>query len=67
MKELGYKKAYCWVLENNPTIKFYEKSGATFSGHTKYDDIGGEQFKELAYDWDSLDAHTSVPKSSKLI
>lgn len=54
MKDLGYKKAYCWVLENNPTIKFYERSGANFSGQTKDDEIGGKYFKELAYNWDSL-------------
>lgn len=55
MRDLGYKKSYCWVLENNPTVKFYERSGARFSGHTKEDDIGGKLFKELAYDWNSLD------------
>lgn len=54
MKELGYKKAYCWVLENNPTIKFYERSGACFSGHTKEDKIGDKLFKEWAFDWNSL-------------
>lgn len=54
MKDLGYKKAYCWVLENNPTIKFYERSGASFSGHKKDENIGGKTFKELAYDWNSL-------------
>lgn len=54
MRDLGYKKSYFWVLENNPTIKFYERSGARFSGHTKDDEIGGKQFKELAYDWHSL-------------
>jgi L-amino acid N-acyltransferase YncA len=54
MRDLGYKRAYCWVLENNPTIKFYERSGATFSSQTKEDEIGGKNFKELAYDWDSL-------------
>lgn len=55
MKDLGYKKAYCWVLENNPTIKFYERSGALFSGQTKDDEIGGKKFKEMAYQWDSID------------
>ncbi len=24
----GFKKYYCWVIENNPTISFFEKSGA---------------------------------------
>lgn len=33
MKDLGYKTAYCWVLENNPTIQFYEKSGAKLINH----------------------------------
>jgi len=55
MKDLGYKKAYCWVLENNPTIKFYERSGAVFSKKTKVDEIGGKIFNELAYEWDALD------------
>lgn len=54
MKDLGYKKAYCRVLENNPTIKFYKGSGAQFSNQVKEDDIGGKNFKELAYEWDSL-------------
>ena len=54
MRDLGFKKSYCWVLENNPTIKFYERSGAKFSGQAKDDEIGGKHFKELAYDWESL-------------
>lgn len=54
MRENGYKSAYCWVLENNPTIKFYEKTGATFTGETKYDEIGGAKLKELAYQWQSI-------------
>lgn len=54
MKHFGYKKAYCWVLENNPTIKFYERTGAVFSGDIKVDDIGGKDFNELAYQWDSI-------------
>lgn len=55
MKDLGYQKAYCWVLENNPTIKFYERTGAKFSGQTKQDEIGGKNFNELAYEWESLE------------
>jgi ribosomal protein S18 acetylase RimI-like enzyme len=54
MKDLGYKRAYCWVLENNPTIKFYERSGASYTGQTKQDEIGGKNFNELAYEWNSL-------------
>lgn len=55
MKERGYKKAYCWVLENNPTIEFYKSTGAIFSHLTKDDEIGGQKVKELAYEWNSLD------------
>src|SRR3954469_2432456 len=33
----GFSKAYCWVLEGNPTIKFYEQSGAIPSGDSKDD------------------------------
>lgn len=54
MKSLGYKKAYCWALENNPTINFYERTGAKFSNQIKQDEIGDQKFNELAYDWDSL-------------
>lgn len=54
MKNLGYERAYCWTLEQNPTRRFYEKTGATFSGQTKQDQLGGLFFKELAYDWPSL-------------
>lgn len=54
MKNLGYHRAYCWVLENNPTIQFYEKTGARFSGNKKVDEIGGKNHNELCYDWPSL-------------
>ena len=52
--EMGYTKAYCWVLEGNPTIKFYESSGAVFNGMEKPDEIGGKNVKEYAYEWKDL-------------
>ena len=57
MSSSGYQKAYCWCLEGNPTSKFYEKSGAIFSGETKFDEIGGKQLRELAYEWASLNSN----------
>lgn len=54
MKDLGYRRSYCWVLENNPTIKFYERSGASYTGQVKKDEIGGRKLNELTYQWDSL-------------
>ena len=55
MRNLGYKRAYCWVLENNPTIKFYDRTGAKYSGQKKEDNIGGKELNELAYQWNSLE------------
>lgn len=52
----GFSKAYCWVLEGNPTIQFYEHCGAENSGMSKDDEIGGQKIKELAYVWKSLDS-----------
>ena len=51
MAERRFSAAYCWVLESNPTIEFYERSGATFHGMTKEAEIGGQKVKELAYAW----------------
>lgn len=55
LKDQGFTKAYCWVLEGNPTIKFYERTGASFNGQTKDDEIGGKKVREFAYDWNKLD------------
>lgn len=60
MKSVGYKKSYCWVLMGNPTINFYEKTGAKHYGLTKEDDIGGKIFEELAYEWSSLSLNHGV-------
>ena len=50
----GFRKGYCWVLEHNPTIHFYERSGASFTGRTKEAEIAGRKFNELAYHWPTL-------------
>jgi len=55
LMEWNFAKAYCWVLQGNPTIKFYEKSGAIFNGMEKDDEIGGLNVKDLAYEWGSLE------------
>jgi GNAT superfamily N-acetyltransferase len=58
MKSLGYQKSYCWVLEGNPTTRFYENTGAKFSGQTKVEETAGKDMTELAYEWPSLDLPT---------
>lgn len=54
MHELGYKKSYCWAIENNPTIKFYLRTGAKFNSQVKQAEIGGKVLNEQAFAWDSL-------------
>lgn len=59
MKDLlkrNFSQAYCWVLQGNPTIQFYEHTGATYSGVSKDDEIAGQKIKELAYVWASLES-----------
>ncbi len=58
MKSLGYQKSYCWVLEGNPTTRFYEKTGAKFVGQTKIEETAGKDLTELAYEWSTLDLPT---------
>ncbi len=55
MKDRGFKEAYCWVLEGNPTIKFYERSGATVTDQIKQDEISGQKVNELVYRWGNLE------------
>ena len=50
----GYSKAYVWVLENNPSIKFYEKAGGKYTGQEKEEEIAGQKHKELMYIWDDI-------------
>ncbi len=54
--DMKYNSVYCWVLQNNPTIKFYECSGAIFNGMEKEAEIGGQKVKELCYEWKDLRA-----------
>jgi len=54
MKKRNFEKCYCWVLKNNPTIKFYEKTGAKFNELVKQDKIGEQVVEEFCYVWDYL-------------
>ena len=44
-----------WVLEQNPAVHFYEKSGARYL-MSKQIDIGGVQLCEIALGWPDLNA-----------
>jgi ribosomal protein S18 acetylase RimI-like enzyme len=47
----GYKKSYCWVLKDNPTIGFYSRMGGTPTGREKTVTLGGKECVEVAYEW----------------
>ena len=34
LSKKGFEKGYLWVIKDNPTIKFYEKTGGKLSGET---------------------------------
>lgn len=42
------------MLEGNPTIRFYERTGAKHNGKIKEDVIGGQKVKELCYAWEDI-------------
>jgi hypothetical protein len=42
-----------WVLERNPAIHFYEKSGATVVSDKEIE-IGGVLLQEVAFAWPDL-------------
>ena len=52
--EKGFHQSYLWVLKDNPTIKFYEKAGASFTGDIIKDNIGGIEVEELCYHWSDI-------------
>ncbi len=49
--EKGFQQSYLWVLKENPTIRFYEKTGAVFTGDIQKDVIAGEELEEVRYEW----------------
>ncbi|MGZ3790369.1 MAG: N-acetyltransferase family protein [Bacteriovorax sp.] len=60
LKNIGLCRAYLWVLENNPTIAFYEKTGAKKMEHVLEDIIGNQSVRELCYAWCDLGLERDV-------
>jgi GrpB-like predicted nucleotidyltransferase (UPF0157 family)/GNAT superfamily N-acetyltransferase len=52
----GYRKAYAWVLTENPSKGFYERTGAVDTAIEKTVEIGGKSYQERAMVWNTLDA-----------
>jgi GNAT superfamily N-acetyltransferase len=54
LQTMGFKSMLVWVLEQNPSVSFYERLGAAQIAR-KLVDIGGVHHQELAFGWPSLD------------
>ena len=52
----GTSRGYCWMLEGNPTLRFYERSGARGNGKSLEAELGGKRVRELCLVWDPLPA-----------
>jgi L-amino acid N-acyltransferase YncA len=59
----GFKSMAVWVLQNNPSIRFYEKSGALPVSSKKIE-IGGALLSELAFAWPDLGMIAASLRSS---
>jgi L-amino acid N-acyltransferase YncA len=54
LKTSGFTSMLVWVLEQNPSVSFYERLGAVQIAR-KIINIGGSELQELAFGWPSLD------------
>jgi GNAT superfamily N-acetyltransferase len=54
----GHASMMVWVLEGNPAVRFYEKTGAGYLS-SKQIEIGSVPFRELAFGWSDLRALTA--------
>jgi len=50
----GFTSMIVWVLEQNPSVSFYERLGAVQIAR-KVINIGGADLEEVAFGWPSLD------------
>jgi GNAT superfamily N-acetyltransferase len=54
LRTRGFTSMLVWVLEQNPSVSFYERLGAVQIAR-KVINIGGADIQELAFGWPSLD------------
>jgi ribosomal protein S18 acetylase RimI-like enzyme len=54
LRTRGFKSMVAWCLKNNPSIGFYEKTGALRILYREIE-IGGAQLPELAFGWPNLE------------
>jgi GNAT superfamily N-acetyltransferase len=53
LKDSEIENMLVWVLEDNPSTRFYENLGGKKVREKKYP-IGGIEYKEIAYGWDNI-------------
>ena len=52
LRALGFKDILLWVLEDNDRARrFYERNGFTYYGEYRMDNIGGNQLREVMYEY----------------
>jgi GNAT superfamily N-acetyltransferase len=54
MQANSFKKMRLWVLEENPSRRFYERIGGKLLPETKDVEMGGKSLREVAYGWDDV-------------
>ena len=55
LQDRGFGSMLVWVLDQNPSKQFYESLGGQPIDEALID-IGGEEFKEIAFFWDNIDS-----------
>lgn len=53
LTSLGLNSMFVWVLERNPSCRFYERMGGTRASEMTVE-IGGRTLTEVAYGWSAL-------------
>jgi len=61
LKGRGYDSMLVWVLEANPSWRFYERLGGE-KVSVKDAVVGGETLRELGFGWKNLDSLLTAPK-----
>lgn len=51
-QQRSFNSGYVWVLEGNPALSFYQRTGATPTGDGKTDQCDGAELKEVSLVWD---------------
>lgn len=51
-RQRSFNSGYVWVLEGNPALSFYKRTGAIPTGDGKTDQCDGTELKEVSLVWD---------------